>query len=179
MDMRFGLTGLAWLCCVSLVGTAAVAAKEKPRAESFEQLIACQSIGDATQRLACYDQRVADMKAGAEQDRLVVLDKAEIQKTRRSLFGFSLPKIPFLSGSDDDSEQESVNEVDASIVRVTTLPQGLWQLVLDDDSVWQTIEPVDIVSPKSGMPVHIRKAALGSYLGKINNRRPIRLKRVG
>ncbi len=120
------------------------------------------------------------MKAGADKDQLVVLDKAELQKTRRSLFGFSLPKLPFLGGSDDEKDEpgENITEIDAKIASTRSLADGRWQFVLDDESTWQTTEPSDAGSGTSGMPIHLRKAALGSYFGKIGQRRAVRMKRV-
>lgn len=167
-------------CIAASFSASPLAARSKPKAESFEQLIACQAITTDALRLACFDKQVTEMKAGADKDQLVVLDKAELQKTRRSLFGFSLPKLPFLGGSDDEKDEpgENITEIDAKIASTRSLADGRWQFVLDDESTWQTTEPSDAGSGTSGMPIHLRKAALGSYFGKIGQRRAVRMKRV-
>ncbi|MGK2911138.1 MAG: hypothetical protein ACSLE1_15255 [Sphingobium sp.] len=153
----------------------------KPRAEAFERLVQCQEIAADAARLACFDSQVTAMKAGADRNELVVLDREEIKKTRRSLFGLSIPRLPFFGdGNDQDVKKaDAIIEINAKLTAVSSLNGGLWSFKLDDDTRWQTIEPFETITPKPGMAISIRRAALGSFLAKINDRRPVRIKRIG
>lgn len=175
---RLATVGIA---LASVAWDAQAADKIRPRAEAFEQLVQCQTIVSDADRLACFDRQVTAMKAGADKNELVVLDREEIKKTRRSLFGLSIPRLPFFGDGEDSDAQEAgaITQIEATLASVSQLSGGLWSFRLDDDSKWQTTQPFETIIPKVGMPISIRRAALGSFLAKINDRRPVRIKRVG
>ncbi|RVT42405.1 hypothetical protein ENE74_06580 [Sphingobium algorifonticola] len=164
----------------AITGTAIAADKPKPRPEIFTKLLDCRALTDATARLSCYDAQVAALDRAAQDDEVVLLDKAEVRKTRRSLFGFSLPRLPFL-GNDDEAENSKpeFSEIQSTIKAMRDLGYGKYWFRLEDDAEWQTTEAVTSVFPKVGSPIVIKRAALGSYMGKIGRGRAVRMKRVG
>jgi hypothetical protein len=183
MAMMRGTGLIAGLVAMGLtsVPMALAAPKVQPRPEIFTRLLDCRSIADSTQRLACYDQQVAAIDTAAQRDEVVVLDKEELKKTRRSLFGFSLPKLPFLSGGDteDAAEASESHAIESTIATLTSLGYGKWALTIEDGAEWQTTEALPNRTPKKGMTVEIKRAAMGSFMLSINGWHPIRAKRVG
>ncbi|MDZ7893761.1 MAG: hypothetical protein U5M50_01645 [Sphingobium sp.] len=157
--------------------------KQQPKPEIFTKLLNCREITDNQARLSCYDNQVNAMATASANDEVVVLDKEELKKTRRSLFGFAFPRLPFLGGGDDDDDKGAkaaqVEEITAKIERATSLGYGKWELKLDDGSTWQTTEAIPNRSPKSGQEIVIKRAAIGSFMGRVNGWTGVRMKRVG
>lgn len=122
------------------------------------------------------------MDHAAERDEVVVLDKTELNKTRRSLFGFTLPKLPFLTGNNDNQdtkEAEEFNQIEAKIATVRSAGNGIWQITLEDGAQWITTEATTGRQPKAGQMIEIRRATMGSFMGKVEGGRAVRMKRVG
>jgi hypothetical protein len=155
-----------------VIGQAQAAPKQQPRPEIFTNLL----------RLACFDQQVGAMDAAAQRDEVVVLDKSELNKTRKTLFGFSFPKLPFLGGGDDDDgdkpQSEGVTHIDAVIASVRSLGYGKWQIGLEDGAQWMTTEAMTARDPKPGQKIELKRAAMGSFMGKVEGGRAVRMKRV-
>jgi len=156
------------------------APKAPPRALS--KLLDCRAITESASRLACYDEQVAAIEAATARDEVVVMDKEDVRKTRRSLFGFTMPKLPFLGGGDkeDDAKDESqVNEIEDVIKNLKALPYGIWIFTLDDGSQWQSADPMPYGTPKIGHKILIKRAALSAYKASVNGWAPVKVKRVG
>ena len=102
-----------------------------------------------------------------------------MRKVRRSLFGFSLPKIPFFSG--DTTANEAQEKLDSTIKSVKVLNNGYYQIeIADNDAVWITTESsISFDPPRSGQKIEIVRGALGNYFLRINEQIGVRGKRVG
>ncbi|MCI4590919.1 hypothetical protein MOK15_12560 [Sphingobium sp. BYY-5] len=174
-----------WLLTVPLcllAGQAAAAPREQPRAEIFTNLLQCRAIANDAQRLACFDQQVGAMEVASQRDEVVVLDKSELNKTRKTLFGFAFPKLPFLGDGDDreaTKEEEGFSHIEARIASLRSLGYGKWQIVLEDGATWMTTEATTGRDPKVGQAIEIRRATMGSFMGKVEGGRAVRMKRVG
>jgi hypothetical protein len=143
-----------------------------------EALARCRGERDDTARLRCYDVAAAALTDATARGALVVIDEEDVRKTRRSLFGFSVPKLPFFSGDKSGNQQE--DEITAKIARTSTLPGGNWQIRLEDGALWETTEASSFISPpRAGNEVLIKRAALGGYMMRIAGQRALRAKRVG
>lgn len=158
--------------------------RQQPRPEIFTKLLACRDVADAKTRLACYDSQVSAMASASDNDEVVVLDKEELNKTRRSLFGFAFPRLPFLGGGDDGddgkgSTETQIKEISAKIDRAISLGYGKWEFKLDDGSAWQTTEEVAGRTPRGGLGIVIKRAAMGGFMARIEDWRTVRIKRVG
>lgn len=176
--MKRGIEAAMAIC---LLATQAQAAprKQQPRPEIFTNLLDCRSIADDAQRLACFDRQVGAIEAAAQRDEVVVLDKSELNKTRKTLFGFSFPKLPFLGGDDEEErKEEGFSHIEAKIESVRSLGYGKWQITLEDGAVWVTTEAVTGRDPKAGQTIEISRAAMGSFMGKVDGGRAIRMKRA-
>ncbi len=164
-----------------------VPANSKPAEQAgvLKALLDCRTLTDDAARLACYDRQAAEIGGATERDELVVMDKEAVRKTRRSLFGFSLPRLPFLSGGDDDAGkdgerdgEEPANRIEAKVQSVRSLAMDKWAFVLDDGARWETVEALGGRDPRAGGTVLIKRAALGSFMAQFDGGRWVRVKRV-
>ncbi|HZU52090.1 MAG TPA: hypothetical protein VE968_09475 [Sphingomicrobium sp.] len=175
-----------------LVGTLAVAAlivsgaaaqsKERPTAPSSTLVSAidhCRHITDPTQRLACYDSAANALVTATSSGEVSVVDRNDVRKVRHSLFGFSLPKVPFFSG--DTTANEAQNKLDSTIVSVRQLANGYFRIgIADNNAVWETTDSsISLSPPEPGQKIEIVRGALGNYFIRINGQIGVRGKRVG
>jgi hypothetical protein len=158
------------------LGAPAVAADEPPAA--IQALGACRAMTDNAQRLACYDQAAGALLQSVENKETVVLDKQEVRKTKRSLFGFSLPKLPFFGNDKDDKDEEEFSQIDEPIKTVRSIGYGRFRFTLEDGATWETTEGINAF-PKPGQKVLIKKGLMGSYFIRFEGNRSVKGMRVG
>jgi hypothetical protein len=121
------------------------------RPKLFEDVVACKTIENAEQRLACYDEKEA----------------------KRGLFGFDIPKIKIFGGGED------VAEIEAVVKSVSVTRAGIVSIVLEDGARWQQVDTKILNrEPRAGSKARIRKASMGSYLVNFDGGPAIRMRRV-
>lgn len=161
---------------VTVVGAQAVAAAPKSTPPpQISAVVSCRAVANAEERLRCYDQAATLLDNAVQQGEVVAVGGDEIRKTRRQLFGFSLPRISLFGGNDDSEEARELN---ATITSARSLGYGKWLLTLDDGARWQTTEAIVRGEPRSGQKIRIKRAALGGYMLSIENGRSVRAARV-
>ena len=173
-------------CGLFAVPQIAAAAPPAPRANPIiGELAACRGRSDPADRLACYDAATARLVTATENRDLVVLDREDVVQTRRSLFGFSLPRIALFSGRDAVRDpvsvaREDISELNTTITRVQSIGNGKYQLVLAEGGTWRSTEAwAGAVLPTEGGKINVRRASLGSYILKLPGGRAVRGMRVG
>ena len=150
------------------------AQKRSGTAKEVEAIAACRQVADGAQRLACYDAAAARLAAAVERRDVVVMGPEEVKETRRSLFGFSVPRLPFFGGKD-----EALDEVTADIASARMVEMSKWRIRLADGAIWETTEPGAFLrDPKPGQKIVIKRGTLGNYFLRIDGQRPLRGKRV-
>jgi hypothetical protein len=155
-------------------------AKDKPAPSPLVNAIdRCRQMSDATQRLACYDSAANALVQAANSGAVAVVDQNEIRKARHSLFGFTLPKIPFFSG--DTTADEAQRQLDSTITSVRALNNGYFRIVIaDNNAVWETSDSsISFYPPRPGEKITIIRGPLGSYFLRINGQVGVRGRRVG
>ena len=168
---------VAVLIATALAGTASAAKKDAPPPipPVFNRVVACAAIADPAARLACYDKEVPAMSAAQKSGDLVAMDKQQVRKTRRSLFGLALPDLGIF-GDDSDA---AVSSIETKLKSVRYGPDGKYIVELVEGGRWAVLESrTFIVDPAPGQPVKVRRAALGSYLMNINNQIAVRVRRI-
>lgn len=172
-----------WYLVVGLVSLSAVAMakdKDKPlaRAEVFQKVIDCRAIPDSTQRLACYDAQVARLDEAATRKEVVVVDQAEVKRTRKGLFGFNFNDLGLFGGGDRaSSEEEGVSQIASTVRSARQNASAKWTIILEDGAKWIQIDTTSIRTPQPGQSIRIRKASMGSYFANVNDQHAIRMKR--
>ena len=147
------------------------------RPAAFDALVKCRAIAEDAARLRCFDQASAALQQATERRDVVIVDRAQVRQARRTLFGIDLPRLPFFGGGDGDKADE-VTQIDGIIASAFQNGNGRWVVRLEDGGIWAQIDDNPIsVWPKAGQKVTIKRAALGSYMMRINGQAGVRAKR--
>ncbi len=160
---------------------AAIAAEPAPVAKQVTDLQACRSKTDSAERLACYDKAVDILSAATAAQDVVIVERTEVRKARKGLFGFNLPRIGFLAGRDGNAEDEAdVARQETTIKSSRSIGYGKWRFVVESGAVWETVEVnMGFDDPLPGRTVLLEKGSLGSYFAKVGKGRRVQAKRVG
>lgn len=150
-----------------------------PRPQTFEALVRCRAITDDAARLACFDSAAAALQAAQERRDVVVVDRQQVREGRRRLFGLALPRIPiFGGGDDDDQDEDQVRTVEGVVSGASQDGLGHWVVTLQDGAVWAQVDNNTLaMRPRPGHRVVINRAALGSFMMRVNNQPGIRVRR--
>lgn len=150
---------------------------DQPRPELFEALLRCRSIAEPAAKLACFEAATDSLEQAVEAREVVVVDRAQVRESRRRLFGISLPSLPVFGGGEDDEEDE-IDSVEGVVASVSTDRNGRWVLRLEDGAVWtQTDNNTLALRPRAGHKVVINRAALGTFMMRVNGQPGIRVQR--
>ena len=173
---------VAWAASVSLsLALATAAAADPGEPAPVAKLLQCRSLPDPATRLTCYDVNVEAFQVATREGDLVVSDRRQRADSARAAFGHT--GAVSASGPNrarkSPNQTEPVERIDSIIVQASPLPNGRWAIVLNDGARWQqTDDRVLARDPRPGMPVVIRRAAMGSYLGNVGGQIAIRLRRA-
>ena len=148
-----------------------------PRPQALTRVLDCRTIQSAGERLACFDREVAALQAAEASRELVVVDRQQIRRTRRSLFGLTLPSLGLFG--DDNDDPEVVNEITGTVRTVSQNAYRRYTFTLEDGQRWAQIDGTDLgIEPRAGDPIRIRRAAMGSYLANVRGQTAMRVRRV-
>ncbi len=142
----------------------------------YTDLVACKSITNPEQRLACYDEKVSALETAQTNKQVVIADREQVKEARRGLFGLSLPRIKLFGGGDD--EGTDINQIESTITSVRSLRGGKMIFTLEDGATWQQTEVRTMRRPREGDPIVIKKASLGSYTARVRGGRSFKIKRI-
>ena len=139
-------------------------------------LLACRSVTDSAERLACYDKAAAGISEAVAKKDIVVYDREAVRKTKRGLFGFSLPNLGIFG---DDSDEVEVKQIDGEIVSTARNADGGYIFRLADGSRWSQMDGKPIaLPPEHGDKVVVRKGMLGSYILSVAKQPGVKVKRI-
>jgi len=145
-----------------------------PGQDVVRSLAQCRAIADRDARLACYDRAAAAVDEAQRKKDIVILDRQEVRRAKRSMFGFSLPSIKLFGDGEDD---EQLKQLVGTLRSATGLPGGMMRFTLDDGGTWETTEQA-LVRLREGDVVTIKAGPLGSYIATAPGRRAVRVHRV-
>ena len=178
------MSSFARLIVLAAVSASPVLAKDAlPSAPpaAIQRMLDCRKIADGTARLACFDAEAGTVGAAIERKDLVVADREQIRTARRSLFGLSLPSFNLFGRGDDENAKEDraeFAELTATITSTRKRPDRNWVFILEDGAKWVQTDTRDIPrDPRPGMKIHIKRAAVGSFLANIDGQIAVRVHR--
>lgn len=175
------LIALTAPCFFIAAGASAQQANDavSPRPEAVTRVFDCRTLQAAEERLACYDREVGALQAAEAAREVVVYDREQVRRTRRSLFGIPLPNLNIFGGGDDKEEGEGFTQIESTIRSITQDGRGRYLVTLEDGARWAQIDNRELsATPRHGQPIRIRRAAMGSYLANIGGNVAIRVRRV-
>lgn|GEM_PF-844653 len=154
---------------------------------ALRPLLDCRKIGEAAERLACFDKESATLDEADRKNELAVMGKEDVRKTRRSLFGLNLSGLPFIGGDGQtggeekksEREEEGFTQITAKIASARSLGFDKWAFDLDDGAHWVTTEGLTFKDPAPGMTVVIKKGTLGGFAASFDGGiRQVKVRRV-
>ena len=173
--MRPYLVLAAGAAICALPASAQQQTSERPQA--LTRVLDCRTIQSPAERLACFDREVAAMQAAEASRELVVVDRQQLRRTRRSLFGLTLPSLGLFA--DDNDDPEIVNEITGTVRTVSQNAYRRYTFTLEDGQRWAQIDGTDLgIEPRRGDPIRIRRAAMGSYLANVRGQIAMRVRRL-
>lgn len=149
---------------------------------ALQSMLKCQSEKDDKVRLACFDARVAAFADAQAKGDVAVVDRADVTKTRRDLFGFKLPDFGLFGEKEqrDGARSEGVDQISAVVRSAMQNADGGWIITLEDGARWEQTQAMTFGRrPRTGSTVTIERAALGSYKMKIDSSPAVRARRIG
>lgn len=176
MNKLLPLGAFAALAAFSLPAVAKDPPRQSPLVGALQ---ACQAIADPAQRLACYDREAGTLLTATSKGDVAVVDKSEVRKARKSLFGFGMPKIPFFSG--DDTADVVSDTLESTVKSASGIGYGKYRMVIaEGDAVWETTEAYGTMrEPRAGDKIVIKRGPLGSFMLRIGSNRGVKGRRVG
>jgi hypothetical protein len=178
MSMRFA--------ALLVVGFAAAPAfaQEAP----LDRIYACTSTADGAARLACFDTAVAALKQADAAGGVAVVDRAKIVQAEKEAFGLVAPTLTSIaeSASSSSAAAKPKGEKSKALDRVTLVVKsvekgvdGRYRFTMEDGQVWRQTDDLKLPAIGKGpWTADIRKAAIGTFLLKLDNRTAVRAKRV-
>lgn len=183
----FRLTALA-IAAGSLAAAPLVAKEPKIEApkppQLYQQVLDCKAIADPAARLACYDAKVEALADATAKREVVITDKAEIRKTKRGLFGFSLPIGRLFGGGDEDeadkAEAEEAKRLDTVVESARLSRDGMMLLTFKEGGTWEQTDSRTgfAVKPKAGEKATITKGMGSGYFVKVEGQPGVKMRRV-
>ncbi|UAK23784.1 hypothetical protein [Sphingomonas nostoxanthinifaciens] len=142
------------------------------RGDLVDGLRACQSVRASDQRLACLDVASAKLVGAVDEGSATLVSREAARRTRRSLFGFTIPKdaLAGLTGRGDE-DHDDIRQVTGIVQSAQETGPDHAEVRLEDGSVWRSLDSFRRL-PRGGDPVTITRAALGTYFMSVG-RNPV------
>lgn len=146
-------------------------------------LRACGKLSDASAKLACLERTSGALVGAVDSGDIRLVDRAEREKTRRGLFGFSLGRL-FGGDGEKESGKGELAEMETLVSIVTEVRQidrKTYQFRIQEaNALWQINEaPSRFIGPKVGEKVEFKRAAMGSYFIRVGKQIGVKGKRIG
>ncbi|GAA3700001.1 hypothetical protein GCM10022268_07620 [Sphingomonas cynarae] len=176
VSIGLGPIMLAWLSTVALPAAShgQVRVTRTDGDQLVSRIVECHDIVPSDKRLECYDRQVTALAEAQQSRSVVVLSRSDIAEKKREAFGLQASAVAGLDRQDPAAIE--VTELDSAVRRIAASGRDRLAIYLADGSVWQTLERVRL-TPNTGDNIHIRRAALGSFIGSYKGG-SIRLKRL-
>lgn len=182
--------GVAFLAGMGAIAPSALAAQDAPAAarsaptpDFLDELRRCQLLGDDSERLACFDAKVAAIVAANDAGEVRVIDREDVVQTRRSLFGLNVPEVGVLEKTEQEREQEKREGKDGlfetTITGVRYQSSTRAQITTAEGAVWEMSNiPSRLRRIESGAVAVFKPASLGYYFIRIDGQLGVKGRRI-
>lgn len=130
----------------------------QPAAADISEVLACQAIRNADERLACFDRTVPSLRQAPPPSTSITPAPAAPAATSEQRFGAERLPTEQQPGRPADA-----NSITAGVKSIRQLVPGRYIVVLDNEQVWYVKEGATL-RIKPGERVVIERGALDSYL---------------
>ena len=152
----------------------------------LDKVYACAAVTDSAQRLACYDSAVAGLKQAESTGGVAVVNREQIEKAEKEAFGLVAPSLSALAESARSTTSvakaeapKAVDRVTFPVKSVTIGPDGKYRFVMENGQHWRQTDGIKLPAIGKGpWQAEIRRAAIGSYMLKLDDRTAVRVKRA-
>ena len=173
-SVHIARVGLTLIAAGGLLAVPTHAQDDEEGANRLQALRDCRAVVQDQERLACFDAAVDNVIARQDSGDLQVLDRDDVEKTRRGLFGFSLPKIGIFS-----SDDEAANTIlQSQITGLRRLRSDHWEIEITEGSVWRATNTPSRFRPEVGDSVELEKAAMTSYWLRVDGALGVKASRI-
>ena len=144
----------------------------------LEGLRGCRSIASVSDRAACYDDKVGALLGAVEAGEIRLVDQEEVRKTRRQLFGLTIPEIDMLKA--EPKEEAALSDLfETTITSSRQTGPRTWRFTTAEGAVWEINSPPRKIDPiMPGDTVVFKKASLGYYFIRISGQIGVKGRRV-
>jgi hypothetical protein len=169
-----------------IAGSAFLALPAIAQQAPLDSVYACASVADGAQRLACYDEAVAGLKQVESAGGFAVVNRDQIEKAEKEAFGLVAPSLSALAESarstavaPSTEKPKALEKVIFPVKSVTIGPDGRYRFVMENGQEWRQLDGIKLPAIGKGpWQAEIRKAAIGSYMLKLDDRTAVRVKRM-
>lgn len=175
-----GLIGCILLAASPLPLSAQVNAQGNAASDDLdylEGLKKCQLLTDDIARLDCFDSAVNAIVVANDAGEVKVIDREDVRQTRRSLFGFALPKINLFGSEDEDQDSDELFRTTITNVRYTSSSQA--RFTTAEGAVWEMRNiPRRLRTIEPGQEVEFKPATFGYFFVRIGGQMGVKGRRV-
>lgn len=169
-------TAVTATLAVAMAPTAS--AQERMRSDPPDAIAAlsrCLPLRSDPERLACLDSAARAIDAAIDRGELLIVDRGQAAEARRDAFGTNAAPADILQA---DRAEERIDAIETTLTRASQAGDGRWTFVLADGSIWTQVDTDRVrITNRTGEPVRVRRAALGSYLLVVGRSGAVRVRR--
>ena len=170
---------------LAMIATPSIAQQQADSPAALQKVLDCRSIADGAARLACFDAGVARLDQARTNGDVAIVDREEVRRTRRGLFGFNLPNLAIFGGHNGNDPRKAA--MDGELKEISGRTRAVAQngysgliITLEDGARWEQTDSVALGrSPKPGDTVTIKRAAMGSFKMNFAVGPSFRVRRIG
>lgn len=172
-------TGAVAAALFWIVPSAAQEQAPEAAPDFLEQLKECQTKADDGERLACFDQAVGEIVAANEAGEVQIIDQDDVRRTKRELFGLSVPDIEILKTDDEEEDRKAKEMLETVITSARYLSSKKIRFTTQEGAVWEiTNAPSRLRTIEAGDKVVFKSASMGTFFIRINGQVGVRGKRI-
>lgn len=159
-----------FLIGAAILNLSAVPLSAAPGSAALTELVACRSVKDMQERDSCYlnASRTLERRVASGELRISGIPAAQEPK---ALFGLTRTTAR-------DAFPVEIKEVASTVSGRQPFGYDRWIIQLKNGATWRTLESSNMLEPRIGTPVVVRRGSLGGYFLEVKGERAQRAERI-